>query len=77
VIYALLRERAPVEAVSDINQSKLGRFLAGTRLRVCAPEEVLPNLPRSARILDMNPNYCEEIRNMSNDAFTYVEVGND
>ncbi|TDT74111.1 methyltransferase family protein [Litoreibacter halocynthiae] len=79
VIYALLRERAgaSVEAVIDINPSKQGRFLAGTGLRVSAPEEVLPNLPRSSRILVMNPNYCEEIRTMSNDAFTYVEVGND
>ncbi|WP_122072981.1 class I SAM-dependent methyltransferase [Pseudophaeobacter sp. EL27] len=79
VIYSLLRERAgaPVEAVIDINPSKQGRFLAGTGLRVSAPEEVLPSLPWSSRILVMNPNYCEEIRKISNDAFTYVEVGND
>lgn len=79
VIYALLCERAgaSVETVIDINPSKQGRFLAGTGLRVCAPEEVLPNLPRSSRILVMNPNYCEEIRKISNDAFIYVEVGND
>jgi hypothetical protein len=79
VIYALLRERAgaPVEAVVDINPNKQGRFLAGTGLRVSAPDDVLPNLPRSARILVMNPNYSEEIRKISNDKFTYVEVGND
>jgi hypothetical protein len=79
VIYALLRERAgtPVEAVIDINPSKQGRFLAGTGLPVSAPEDILPNLPRSTRGLVMNPNYCEEIRKISNDQFTYVEVGND
>ncbi|MGB7244981.1 MAG: class I SAM-dependent methyltransferase [Sulfitobacter sp.] len=79
VIYALLRERAgaPVKAVIDINPSKQGRFLAATGLRVSAPDEVLPNLPRSTTILVMNPNYCEEIRKISNDAFKYVEVGND
>ena len=79
VIYALLRERAnaPVAAVIDINPSKQGHFLAATGLRVSAPEDILPNLPKSARILVMNPNYCEEIRKMSKDAFTYIEVGND
>ncbi|MDA8747177.1 class I SAM-dependent methyltransferase [Litoreibacter sp.] len=79
VIYALLRERAgaPIEAVIDINPNKQGQFLAGTGLRVSAPEEILPNLPSTARLLVMNPNYSQEIRKMSNDAFTYVEVGND
>lgn len=79
VIYALMRERAgnPVEAVIDINPSKQGRFLAGTGLRVSAPEEVLPHVPKTTRILVMNPNYCEEIRKISKDEFTYVEVGND
>jgi hypothetical protein len=79
VIYALLRERAgaPVAGVIDINPAKQGRFLAGTGLRVNAPEEILPTLPPTARILVMNPNYRAEIEKMSNNAFTYVEVGND
>jgi hypothetical protein len=79
VIYALLRDRAraPVTAVIDINPAKQGRYLAGTGLRVSALEEILPHLPPSARILVMNPNYSAEIRRLSNDAFTYVEVGND
>ena len=79
VIYALLRERAgsPVNAVIDINPNKQGHFLAGTGLRVSAPEEILPQVAKTTRILVMNPNYCEEIRKISNDEFTYVEVGND
>lgn len=79
VIYALLRERAnvPVETVIDINPSKQGRYLAGTGLRVSAPDEVLPNLPPGARVFVMNPNYLEEIREMSKNAFTYIEVGHD
>ena len=79
VIYALLRERveAPVAAVVDINPYKQGRYLAATGLRVSALEEVLPDLTSESRILIMNPNYSAEIRKMSNNAFTYIEVGND
>lgn len=79
VIYSLMRERAgnPVKAVIDINPNKQGRYLAATGLRVSTPDEVLPHVPKSTRILVMNPNYCEEIREISNNQFTYVEVGND
>ncbi len=79
VIYALMRERAgnPVQAVIDINPNKQSQYLAGTGLRVSAPDEVLPNVPKSTRILVMNPNYCDEIKKASNNQFTYVEVGND
>lgn len=79
VIYALMRERAgnPVHAVIDINPNKQGQYLAGTGLRVSAPQEVLPKLAKSTRILVMNPNYCDEIKKLSNNQFTYVEVGND
>jgi hypothetical protein len=77
VIYALLRARAghPVRAVIDINPAKQGKYLAGTGLRVNAPEDILPNLPPEARIMIMNPNYSEEIRTMSGNTHTYVEVG--
>lgn len=76
VIYALLRERMgiPVGAVIDINPGKQGLFLAGTGKCVSAPDEVLPDLAPSARIIVMNPNYLAEIRKMSNDDFTYIEV---
>ncbi|WP_432817027.1 class I SAM-dependent methyltransferase [Sulfitobacter sp. JB4-11] len=77
VIYALLAARAgaPVKAVIDINPNKQQRYLAGTGLQVRAPQDVLPGLPPAARILIMNPNYSAEIRQMSDNAFTYVEVG--
>ncbi|MDC0343675.1 class I SAM-dependent methyltransferase [bacterium] len=77
VIYSLLRKRAehPVRAVIDINPAKQGKYLAGTGLRVNAPDEVLPNLPPMARIMIMNPNYSEEIKAMAGIALTYVEVG--
>lgn len=77
LIYSMLRARAgcPVAGIIDINPAKQGKHLAGTGLRVSAPDELLPQLSGDARILVMNPNYTEEIKSMSNNAFTYVEVG--
>lgn len=77
LIYAMLRARAgrPVAGVIDINPAKQGKFLAGTGLRVQTPDEILPTLPKDTRILVMNPNYTKEIKDMSGNQFTYVEVG--
>lgn len=76
VIFSILRERAgqPVDTVIDINPRKQGRFLPATGLRVYSPHEALPTLPPDTVIYVMNPNYLEEIREMSNNAFTYVEA---
>lgn len=77
LIYSMLRERAgrPVAGIVDINPAKQNKFLAGTGLQVRAPADLLPGLPADTRILVMNPNYTEEIKSMSGNAFTYVEVG--
>ncbi len=77
LIYSMLRARAgrPVAGIVDINPAKQGKFLAGTGLRVSAPDEMLPGLPDDTRILVMNPNYTDEIKSMSGNRFTYVEVG--
>lgn len=77
LIYSMLRARAgrPVAGIIDINPAKQGKHLAGTGLRVSAPDELLPQLSGDTRILVMNPNYTEEIKSMSDNAFTYVEVG--
>ena len=74
VIFSLLRERAghPVSTVIDINPAKQGWYLAGTGLRVKSPEEGMAELPPGTTIYVMNPNYMEEIRQMSNDAFNLI-----
>lgn len=76
VIFSLLRERAghPVGRVIDINPAKQGRYLPATGLRVMSPEEGLRDAKPGARILVMNPNYLDEIRQMTDNAFTYVGV---
>lgn len=77
LIYSMLRQRAgrPVAGVIDINPAKQNKFLAGTGLQVQAPEDLLPRLAKDTRILVMNPNYTKEIKDMSGNKFTYVEVG--
>lgn len=76
VIFSLLRERAghPVGRVIDINPAKQGRYLAATGLKVMSPEEGLSDAVPGATILVMNPNYLDEIREMTDNAFTYVGV---
>lgn len=76
VIFALLRARAgqPVATVIDINPAKQGKYLPATGLRVQSPTEALTSLPLGTTIYVMNSNYLEEIREMSHNAYHYVEV---
>lgn len=76
VIFALMCEKAgrPVEAVIDISPAKQGCFLPATGLRVNAPDEVLPTLPDGTSILVMNPNYLEEIRQLSGSRLNCVSI---
>ena len=78
VIYALLRERAgsPVDMAIDISPAKQGRYLPATGVAVIAPEEALA-ARAGADIAIMNPNYLEEIKAMSRNAFNYVTAGHD
>ena len=76
VLFSLMSERAgrPVEAVIDINPAKQGKYLPATGIKVSAPEEVLPGLDDGTTIFVMNPNYLDEIREMSGNRFNYVGV---
>jgi hypothetical protein len=77
VIYSLLCERAgsPVDIAIDISPAKQGRYLPATGVEVVAPEEAFARLPPGADITIMNPNYLEEIKALSRNAFTYLTVG--
>ena len=76
VIFSLLRERAayPVSTVIDVNPAKQGKHLPGTGLKVESPDDALSRLPAGSPIYVMNSNYLEEIREMSGDAYNYIEV---
>ena len=79
VIFSLLSERAgkPVDRAIDINPAKQGRYLAATGLLVQSPQDALSDLSPGAEIYVMNPNYMSEIKELTQNAFTYIEVGNE
>lgn len=76
VIFALLKARRgqAVSTVIDINPAKQGKYLPSTGLLVQSPLEALEILPTGSTIFIMNSNYLEEIRQMSNNLFTYVAI---
>ena len=75
-IFALMKQRMgqPVTSVIDINPAKQGKYLAVTGLRVQAPQDALKELPPGSAIYVMNSNYLNEIRDMSEDKYTYIGV---
>lgn len=76
VIFALLAGRAghTMKTVIDINPAKQDRYLPATGLLVQSPQKALAQLPAGAPIYVMNSNYLEEIKKMSNNAYTYIGV---
>lgn len=76
VIFTLLKERVgqPISMVIDINPAKQGKYLPATGLLVQSPSEAIDKLPRGSTIYIMNPNYSEEIRQMSNNLFNYIVI---
>jgi len=76
VIFACALQRAGLtpDAVIDINPAKQGRFLAGTGLKVAAPDEALAQLSPGDNIFVMNSNYLDEIVTQSGNLFSYVTV---
>jgi SAM-dependent methyltransferase len=76
VIFALLKARAgqPISIVIDINPAKQDKYLPSTGLLVQSPLKALAILPKGSTIYVMNSNYLQEIKQMSNNAFKYIEV---
>jgi len=79
VIFSLFLERAgvPVDMVIDINPAKQGKYLAATGIRICSPEEAGRLLPPGSDVFVMNGNYLEEIRELTEGKFNYVEVNDE
>lgn len=76
VIFSLYMQRAGliVDEIIDINPAKQGCYLAGSGLKVSAPEEALGRLDSSDNIFVMNSNYLNEIVAQSGNKFTYYTV---
>ena len=77
VMFATLKSRLgqPVEMVIDINYAKQGKYLPATGLLVQSPEQAMASLPLGSTIYVMNPNYLEEIKTMSRNAYNCTVVG--
>jgi hypothetical protein len=78
-IFALLIERAGhrTKLVIDINTSKQGRYLPATGLLVHSPESALKLLKEGSDIYIMNSNYTAEIKQITDNAYVYIEVANE
>jgi len=58
----------------DINPVKQERYMAGTGLKIVAPESALQTLPEGALVFVMNSNYFDEIITQSRGKFRLVKV---
>jgi len=76
VIFSLYMRRAGffIDAVIDINPAKQGRYLAGSGLKVSAPDDALPQLAANDNIFVMNSNYLNEIIAQSHNKYSYVKL---
>jgi hypothetical protein len=76
VIFSLYLQRAGIviNEVIDINPAKQGRYLAGSGLKVSAPDEGLGRLSPADSIFVMNSNYLDEIVVQSGNKFSYFTV---
>jgi len=74
VIFALYMQRAGVniDLVIDINPAKQNKYMAGSGLRVSSPEDGIQMLQKGDNILVMNPNYLQEIIELSHNQFNYI-----
>jgi SAM-dependent methyltransferase len=76
VIFSHYMRRAGISLheVIDINPAKQGRYIAGTGLRVSAPEEALARLTPGDNIFVMNSIYLDEIAGQSGNNYSYYRV---
>ena len=76
VIFSLLCQRRGlnVDMVVDVNPAKQGKFLPSTGVQVFSPEVAQTKLTRDATIYVMNSNYINEIKNLTNNIYNYIEI---
>jgi len=76
VIFSLLKSRMghEIDMVVDINPAKQGKYLPATGLIVHSPEDAMKRLPDGSTVFVMNPNYIEEIREMTMNKYNYIGI---
>jgi hypothetical protein len=75
IIFAHLLKQFKIDfnAIIDINPDKQGKFTPVTGFEV-QPPEILKNYPPETNIITMNPNYLEEVKEMTDFKFNYQSV---
>lgn len=76
VIFALYMQRVGVkiDIAIDINPAKQNKYMAGSGIRICSPQEGMKMLQTGDNILVMNSNYLHEIMTQSHNQFKYIQV---
>lgn len=76
VIFSLLTSRMEqaVDMVIDINPAKQGKYLPAAGLLVHSPKNAMEKLPEGSTVFVMNPNYIEEIKEMTMNKYNLVGV---
>ena len=72
--FEMMRRGISIDLVIDVNPRKQGKFLAGTGLKVMAPQDCMRLLSSEDKIFIMNSIYYDEILNITQRKFKYVKV---
>jgi len=76
VIFSLYMMRAGVniDLVIDINPAKQTRYMASSGLKISSPEDGIKKLKDDDNVFVMNSNYMQEIIELSNNKFNYINL---
>jgi hypothetical protein len=76
VIFSMLmmRHGCQIDCLVDINPAKQNRFVPVTGLEVFSPEQFSRDFSDGDVIYIANPNYANEIKEMTQNRFNYVEI---
>ena len=76
LIFALHMHQAGVkiDLVIDINTAKQNKYMAGIGLYVFSPQEGLDQLQNGDNIIILNSNYLNEIKELSQNRYNYLQV---
>jgi len=76
VLFALYMQKAEItiDQAIDINPAKQNKYMAGTGVRILAPNDALPMLHPGDNIIVMNSNYLQEIIDLSHNQFHYIQA---
>ncbi len=78
VIFSLFMKRLGfhLNMIIDINPAKQWKYIASTGLQVIPPQEAVKKLDEGSEIIVMNSNYLQEVKDMTDNRFSYSTLDN-